>query len=241
MFAVSILDESGSTVANTTISKNVRSGQTAELTAEIPLDSSMNAKTTYTVTVSGTNCDDSDELSVGYTQLMLSTKTGIQDDSLGVLLNVTNDSAIATDARLVVKTSEDAEETLDIFVLGNIDANTSLSYYLDNKKICTYKSQTDNLYLELVSGKDEISLADNTVNVSLSSFSQYKLGDINFDGHVNVNDVTALQRHLANIMILTSDQLAVADANGDGVVDINDATYLQMYLAEYNVVLGKQS
>ena len=133
------------------------------------------------------------------------------------------------------------QETLDIFVLGNIDANTSLSYYLDNKKICTYKSQTDNLYLELVSGKDEISLADNTVNVSLSSFSQYKLGDINFDGHVNVNDVTALQRHLANIMTLTSDQLAVADANGDGVVDINDATYLQMYLAEYNVALGKQS
>ena len=241
VFAVSILDESGSTVANTTISKNVRSGQTAELTAEIPLDSSMNAKTTYTVTVSGTNCDDSDELSVGYTQLMLSTKTGIQDDSLGVLLNVTNDSAIATDARLVVKTSEDAEETLDIFVLGNIDANTSLSYYLDNKKICTYKSQTDNLYLELVSDKDEISLADNTVNVSLSSFSQYKLGDINFDGHVNVNDVTALQRHLANIMILTSDQLAVADANGDGVVDINDATHLQKYLAEFNVALGKQS
>ena len=67
------------------------------------------------------------------------------------------------------------------------------------------------------------------------------IGDVNGDGYININDVTAIQTHIANIMTLTSDQLAVADANGDGVVDINDATHLQKYLAEFNVALGKQS
>ena len=77
--------------------------------------------------------------------------------------------------------------------------------------------------------------------VSFVVYSADDVGDTNLDGYININDVTAIQRHLADIELLTDEQLAVADANGDGVVDINDATYLQMYLAEYNVVLGKQS
>lgn len=190
--------------------------------------------------VNGTNCDDSDELSIGYTQLMLSTKTGIQDDTLGVLLNITNDSAIATNARLVVKVSEDAEEVLDSFALGEIGANTSLSYYLNNEKICAYKAQTDILYFELVSEKDEISLADNTAIVSLSSFSKCKLADANLDGSITISDVTAIQYYLAELTEFTDEQLAVADTNGDGEVNISDATHLQMFLADFEgFVLGK--
>lgn len=68
-----------------------------------------------------------------------------------------------------------------------------------------------------------------------------QIGDTNLDGNINVNDVTALQRHLADLTTLTDSELAAADANGDGVVDINDATHLQKYLAEFNVALGKQS
>ena len=240
-FNITVLDENGTTVVNASVSKDVKSGQTAELAAEIPLDSSLNSKKTYTVTVNGTNCDDSDELSIGYTQLMLTTKTGIQDDTLGVLLNITNDSAIPTTARLVVKASENAEKALDIFTLGEIGANTSLNYYLNNEKICAYKAQTDILYLEIVSGKDEISIADNTASVGLSLFSQYQLGDTNTDGVINIRDVTAIQRHVAEIELLTEEQYALADTNDDGKVDIDDATHLQMYLAEYDVVLGKQS
>lgn len=239
VFNISIKDKNGSVVANTTISKVIKSGQTAELTAAIPLDSALNSKTTYTVTVNGTCCDDSDELSVGYTQLMLSTKTGIQDNTLGVLLNIANDSAITTDARLVVKASEDADEALDIFALGSIGANTSLSYYLSNEKICAYKAQTDSLYLELVSGKDEISLADNTVTVGLSPFSRYQLGDMNADGSVSIGDVTAVQRWLVELETFSDEQIALADVNGDGEINVSDATHLQMYLAQYEgIVLG---
>ena len=238
---VSVIDESGNTVVNTTISKEIKSGQNAEFETEIPLDSSLNSKTTYEVKVSGVACDDSDELTIGYTQLMFTTKTGIQDETLGVLLNISNDSAIATNASLVVKASEDTDEVLDIFSLGEIGANTSFSYYLNNERICAYKEQTDDLYLELVSEKDEISLADNIAIVSLLSFSQYKLGDMNSDGSININDVTAIQLHAAEIDYLSEQQLAVADLNNDGAVTIADATLLQMYLAEYDVVLGRQT
>lgn len=66
----------------------------------------------------------------------------------------------------------------------------------------------------------------------------YKIGDSNLDGSVNVNDVTAIQRHLVELETFNEEQLALADTNGDGNVDIADATHLQMYLAEYDIVLG---
>lgn len=67
------------------------------------------------------------------------------------------------------------------------------------------------------------------------------IGDANCDGHIDIRDVTAIQRHIAEHEILTGDAYTAADANGDGRVDINDATHLQMYLAEYGVTLGKRS
>ena len=62
-----------------------------------------------------------------------------------------------------------------------------------------------------------------------------KLGDVNGDGHVNINDVTTIQRYLAELETLEGIYLHAADANQDGTLDISDATTLQMYLAEYNI------
>ena len=61
-----------------------------------------------------------------------------------------------------------------------------------------------------------------------------KLGDANGDDCVNVNDVTAIQRHVAELEELEGIYCHAADINGDGVVDINDATELQLFLAEYD-------
>ena len=62
-----------------------------------------------------------------------------------------------------------------------------------------------------------------------------KLGDTDGDGYVNINDVTAIQRHLAELEHLEGIYLHAADANQDGTVDIADATIIQMYLAEYDM------
>ena len=61
------------------------------------------------------------------------------------------------------------------------------------------------------------------------------LGDANNDGTVNINDVTAIQRHLAEQTLLTGDDFTAADITGDGDVSIDDVTILQRYLAEYSV------
>ena len=61
------------------------------------------------------------------------------------------------------------------------------------------------------------------------------LGDATGDGIVNVNDVTAIQRHTAEYEALTGDCLKAADIDGDGEVTINDATQLQRWIAEFDV------
>lgn len=64
------------------------------------------------------------------------------------------------------------------------------------------------------------------------------IGDADSDNCVNINDVTAIQRHLAELELLSDAQLVISDTNGDGEYDIADATHLQKYLAEYDVTLG---
>ena len=85
--------------------------------------------------------------------------------------------------------------------------------------------------IRCVALNDEIS-CESEVNVYAD------IGDSNFDGRVDIRDVTAIQRHLVELEPFDEDQLLVADTNGDGEIDIADATHLQMYLAEYDVNLG---
>lgn len=59
------------------------------------------------------------------------------------------------------------------------------------------------------------------------------LGDANGDGFVDINDVTAIQRHAAEYIVLTGERFRAADIDGDGVLTISDATILQRFLAEY--------
>lgn len=63
---------------------------------------------------------------------------------------------------------------------------------------------------------------------------EYTLGDCNDDGEVNVNDVTALQRHICGLSPLNEVLLKAADVEGSGQVDVNDVTYLQRVLAEFD-------
>ena len=53
---------------------------------------------------------------------------------------------------------------------------------------------------------------------------QYPLGDMNFDGIVNVTDVTILINSLLNNQ--TDNPIENADMNNDGVTNITDVTLL---------------
>ena len=59
-------------------------------------------------------------------------------------------------------------------------------------------------------------------------------GDADGNGKVNINDVTAIQRHCAQLETLTAKkQTLAADVDGNGYITIEDATCIQEYLAEY--------
>lgn len=59
----------------------------------------------------------------------------------------------------------------------------------------------------------------------------YMRGDVNGDGYININDVTALVNYLLTDEGLDQYQLEAADFNQDGYVNINDVTAIQAYLA----------
>lgn len=56
-------------------------------------------------------------------------------------------------------------------------------------------------------------------------------GDINGDGKVDINDVTAIQKFIAKLDTPTAEQLSLADAYADGVLNIIDATCVQKLIA----------
>lgn len=72
-------------------------------------------------------------------------------------------------------------------------------------------------------------------NIPYTLLDNVKLGDVNGDNTVNINDVTQIQRHLADLERLEGIYIHAADSTQDGTLNINDATTLQMYLAEYEI------
>lgn len=64
------------------------------------------------------------------------------------------------------------------------------------------------------------------------------IGDVNFDGTVNIEDATLIRKYVVDLTAFTDAQLIVADANGDGRVSVMDATQIQKYLADKITSLG---
>ncbi len=72
------------------------------------------------------------------------------------------------------------------------------------------------------------------INLLLSlNGGEYVSGDVNGDGKLSIDDVTALQRSLAEFDALSDAQMLAADANADGKVDVRDVTAIQRALAGF--------
>ena len=66
--------------------------------------------------------------------------------------------------------------------------------------------------------------------------TKYKIGDVNKDGYIGIDDVTQIQLYLCGIGKLSDTSLA--DFNGSGRVDIFDCTDIQMYCNETLKIYG---
>ena len=56
-------------------------------------------------------------------------------------------------------------------------------------------------------------------------------GDVDFNGTVNIDDVTLTQKYIANMYDFDSEQLKATDVTGDGNINIDDVTKIQKYIA----------
>lgn len=65
------------------------------------------------------------------------------------------------------------------------------------------------------------------------SVSRIRIGDVNLNGEIQIDDVTHLQKNIAKITTLSKDARAAADCDGNGDINIKDATLIQMYLAGF--------
>lgn len=64
---------------------------------------------------------------------------------------------------------------------------------------------------------------------------EYKLGDANLDGTVNVKDATIIQKHAASLLSLNSHQRLAADVTGNNMVNVIDATDIMKFCVGLNV------
>jgi len=68
----------------------------------------------------------------------------------------------------------------------------------------------------------------------VSTVSSQMLGDVNFDGVVDIRDVVLVQRHILGYQPpLTSVQLTAADVNSDGMVNVVDVNLMMQYIQGY--------
>ena len=64
------------------------------------------------------------------------------------------------------------------------------------------------------------------------------VGDVNFDGEINIVDATMIQRIAAEIISPTEAQKIAGDVDGNGIVTITDATMVQRYAASLETGIG---
>ena len=74
----------------------------------------------------------------------------------------------------------------------------------------------------------EITVGDSNVTENVTV---YLIGDVNRDGKIDADDVTALLRHVSGIEMLSSSAVALGNVNGDSNIDADDVTKLLRYVS----------
>ena len=124
-----------------------------------------------------------------------------------------------------VKLLKDTEYTFKIFNENGTNYYTADLSDETTAKYLSYESVNNNA---TITPSEDL---DVTIIFNGSSFIlrliENKLGDVNFDGSVNVADATEIQKYLASLVTFTDKQISLADIDGDGKISIQDATRIQ--------------
>lgn len=117
--------------------------------------------------------------------------------------------------------------------VGDATAGTDGKYTISNVSTGTYTVKAK----ATVDGKELNGSADVTVEAdSISNvhviLQKWQKGDVNKDGEINSDDVTALLRHVSKIELLSSDAAALGDVDNNGEVNSDDVTKLLRFVSK---------
>ena len=119
---------------------------------------------------------------------------------------------------------------------GNDGAILTLSLKIaDNVANGDYAIKILNAKYSIESGSAKVNMPETTSKLTVS---QYKKGDVNNDGDVDIADAVCIVNHVVGIAT-PSFVIQAADANGDGDVDIADAVRIVNYVVGKIQVLSR--
>ena len=83
-----------------------------------------------------------------------------------------------------------------------------------------------------LNGSAEITVkADSILNADVT-LQKWQKGDVNKDGEINSDDVTALLRHVSKIELLSSDAAALGDVDNNSEINSDDVTKLLRFVSK---------
>lgn len=70
-----------------------------------------------------------------------------------------------------------------------------------------------------------------SVAVFAADSTQFKTGDADLNGSINIKDATLIQKSVAGLATLEEESEKLADADANGTVNVKDATLIQKFVA----------
>ena len=138
-------------------------------------------------------------------------------DKKGITLGQTNLYHNPSNSSLLSNSGEDKRirsvlsENINVNVLFERDG-----YYFVESNGITGFANSDNIELDI---KETVA---NKINI----------GDVNFDGIINILDATIIQKYVVELVSFNADQFICADVDGSNEITIIDATFVQKHIAE---------
>ena len=115
--------------------------------------------------------------------------------------------------------------------VADATAGTDGKYTISNVSTGTYTLKAKSSDGSLNGSKDVTVKADNISDAHVI-LQKWQKGDVNKDGEINSDDVTALLRHVSKIELLSSDAAALGDVDNNGEVNSDDVTKLLRFVSK---------
>lgn len=105
------------------------------------------------------------------------------------------------------------------------------TYTFSNVSTGTYTLKAKSSDGSLNGSADVTVKADSILNADVT-LQKWQKGDVNKDGEINSDDVTALLRHVSKIELLSSDAAALGDVDNNSEINSDDVTKLLRFVSK---------